>query len=168
MVHPRDWGDDRTASQQFASRLAPPLPFPTSSCLSDSLPKSRQATTCSGSGIPPKTKKELLTAIREMDAELRSGHHPAAHDRALDIAVAKSEAMALLARADAGRVGWPAKPKSDEDVLRLAFYVMGCRSRRDWLLFDAAALAERIRFLSRFLKHSNPMVQLANRNAGSS
>lgn len=111
--------------------------------------------------IPAITKKELLRSIRQMQAELQSGPRPAVNGHALDVALAKSEALALLAREDAGHAGWPAKPKSDRDVLRLAFYVEECRNRRDWLLFDTAALAERIRFLSRFLNRGDPLVKLA-------
>lgn len=77
------------------------------------------------------------------------------------VACAKDEVATLLARQDAGLIRWPAKPKTPGDVLKLACYLNECRRRRDWHLFDAAALAERIRFLSRFLKHGDPLVKLA-------
>jgi hypothetical protein len=73
-------------------------------CLSEPLPKSRQATTCSGSRIPPQTKKELLAAVREMEAELAAksasgrGVLPeAAQDRAIDAAEACFSTLARLA-----------------------------------------------------------------------
>lgn len=109
--------------------------------------------------IPQTTKKELLAAIRQMQAELR------ADGRALDVALAKSQALAFLDRQDAGFIGWPPKPKCPSEVLMLACYVNECRLRKERHLVDAAILAQRVRSLSRFLKGGDPMVQLANQNA---
>ena len=110
--------------------------------------------------IPAVSKKELKRGVLEMrsDAEFNQDWM---------VACAKDEAATLLAREDAGFSGWPAKPQSPSEVLTLTLYVNECRNRRHWHLFDAAALAERIRFLSRFLKRSHPMIQLANHHSKS-
>ena len=96
--------------------------------------------------------------------------HPSSvvNSQASDLAGARTEAKEFLARQDAGFIGWPPKPKNPREVLMLACYVNECRERRELHLADASILTERIRRLCRFLKRTDPMVQLANRSVGSS